>query len=235
MFPFRGTNQLYDEETTNNDVDDIIDDDEWNTSVENKDVTKSNTDSIELVQKETVSISNNALGALMNAYNSSDDSENEEINTNITSTSKQVTEKCEVSIENDSDDEAPTEEKINRFEVPFLREEERKLENKTESENKSKSNDSTGAEVKYGHKRKRINRRRAPGSYRGTKKGNNNKDLNDTQNTGSSGSIIFKKRRVTLLERLLANEIIHEHNVLLQCVRYITENEFFDKKDGEVM
>ncbi|OCT92708.1 hypothetical protein XELAEV_18015770mg [Xenopus laevis] len=33
----------------------------------------------------------------------------------------------------------------------------------------------------------------------------------------------------TLLEMLLANDIRHERNVILQCVRYILQNDFFDK------
>ncbi|NP_001039189.1 nuclear fragile X mental retardation-interacting protein 1 [Xenopus tropicalis] len=33
----------------------------------------------------------------------------------------------------------------------------------------------------------------------------------------------------TLLEMLLANDIRHERNVVLQCVRYILQNDFFDK------
>ncbi|XP_057653088.1 FMR1-interacting protein NUFIP1 isoform X1 [Diorhabda carinulata] len=41
----------------------------------------------------------------------------------------------------------------------------------------------------------------------------------------------FKKRKVTLLEKLLENEIRHERNVLLQCVRYVVENKFFVKEN----
>lgn len=37
----------------------------------------------------------------------------------------------------------------------------------------------------------------------------------------------FKKRRVTLLEKLLAKEIDHERNVLLQCVRHVVQNNFY--------
>ncbi|KAB0798268.1 hypothetical protein PPYR_09261 [Photinus pyralis] len=49
-----------------------------------------------------------------------------------------------------------------------------------------------------------------------------------TKSKSQSERPVYKKRRVTLLERLLANEIIHERNVLLQCVRYIVTNNFFD-------
>ncbi|XP_077429897.1 FMR1-interacting protein NUFIP1 isoform X2 [Vanacampus margaritifer] len=36
-----------------------------------------------------------------------------------------------------------------------------------------------------------------------------------------------QKRRPTLLEMLLASDIRHERNVLLQCVRYVVRNDFF--------
>ncbi|XP_075055837.1 FMR1-interacting protein NUFIP1 [Mixophyes fleayi] len=36
------------------------------------------------------------------------------------------------------------------------------------------------------------------------------------------------KKRPTLLEMLLARDIRHERNVILQCVRYIIQNDFFD-------
>lgn len=36
----------------------------------------------------------------------------------------------------------------------------------------------------------------------------------------------FKKRRVTLLEKLLKNEIRHERNVILQCVKFVVDNNF---------
>lgn len=38
-----------------------------------------------------------------------------------------------------------------------------------------------------------------------------------------------KKLPSTLLEKLLHSEIRHERNVILQCVRYVVENKFFEK------
>ncbi|XP_068246286.1 uncharacterized protein Nufip [Palaemon carinicauda] len=38
------------------------------------------------------------------------------------------------------------------------------------------------------------------------------------------------RRRKPLLEKLLEADIIHERNIILQCVRYIIENDFFDEK-----
>lgn len=37
----------------------------------------------------------------------------------------------------------------------------------------------------------------------------------------------FRRRKVTLLEKLLESEIRHERNLLLQCVRYVVDNNFF--------
>lgn len=36
-------------------------------------------------------------------------------------------------------------------------------------------------------------------------------------------------RKPTLLQQLLANEIRHERNIILQCVKYVVENNFFDQ------
>lgn len=38
-----------------------------------------------------------------------------------------------------------------------------------------------------------------------------------------------RQRSLTLLEKLLNNEIRHERNVILQCVRYVVQNNFFQK------
>ncbi|CAI9616087.1 unnamed protein product [Staurois parvus] len=41
------------------------------------------------------------------------------------------------------------------------------------------------------------------------------------------------RKRTTLLEMLLARDIRHERNVILQCVKYIYHNNFFDcSRDG---
>lgn len=38
---------------------------------------------------------------------------------------------------------------------------------------------------------------------------------------------MYRRKRLTLLEKLLSSEIRHERNVILQCVRYVVENNFF--------
>ncbi|XP_056157038.1 nuclear fragile X mental retardation-interacting protein 1 [Lampris incognitus] len=49
---------------------------------------------------------------------------------------------------------------------------------------------------------------------------------------GRHNAETLKKRRATLLEMLLAPDIRHERNILLQCVRYIVRKNFFGL-DGE--
>ncbi|KAF5306654.1 hypothetical protein FQA39_LY08843 [Lamprigera yunnana] len=107
-----------------------------------------------------------------------------------------------------SEDEAPVEEKISRVceSVPI--------------QNESKNE--VTIEIKEKRKRKRI-----------VKKNFNNKKTKISEPFVKSKRInvrpIYKRRQITLLERLLANEIVHERNLLLQCVRYVVTNEFFDK------
>ncbi|CAI9715374.1 fragile X mental retardation-interacting 1-like [Octopus vulgaris] len=43
-------------------------------------------------------------------------------------------------------------------------------------------------------------------------------------------SKVFLRIRPTLLEKLLAKEIRHERNIILQCTHYIVENNFFQNK-----
>lgn len=52
-------------------------------------------------------------------------------------------------------------------------------------------------------------------------------DKGETSKSGIHQRKYFrKKKRATLLEKLLANEIRHERNVLLQCIQYVVENKF---------
>ncbi|XP_041354624.1 nuclear fragile X mental retardation-interacting protein 1-like [Gigantopelta aegis] len=47
-------------------------------------------------------------------------------------------------------------------------------------------------------------------------------------------AVWLPRKRVTLLERLLAQEIRHERNVVLQCVYYIVKNNFFARKTSKM-
>ncbi|XP_019713026.1 FMR1-interacting protein NUFIP1 [Hippocampus comes] len=59
----------------------------------------------------------------------------------------------------------------------------------------------------------------------------NNKQRGQGRRGGRRGRRTYQdmpqKRRATLLEMLLAPDIRHERNVLLQCVRYVVRNDFF--------
>ncbi|KAJ8003343.1 hypothetical protein DPEC_G00147340 [Dallia pectoralis] len=50
---------------------------------------------------------------------------------------------------------------------------------------------------------------------------------------GKNNAATPQQRRATLLEMLLAPDIRHERNVLLQCVRYIVQNNFFGLVDPD--
>lgn len=172
--PFRGTSELYQEvpEIINDDFDDS----EWleDPSIKSKDEPK-----ITL---------NNALGSLMSAYNSSDDSD-------VETTKKSA------------DDEPPIEVKIEKSMVAAFPSSLPSVEEKPVQDTQRK------------RKRKRISRKtERPKRERKGKKGDDN----------VLPEAMFKKRRTTLLERLLADEILHERNVLLQCIRYVVSNDFFE-------
>jgi L-lactate utilization protein LutC len=51
----------------------------------------------------------------------------------------------------------------------------------------------------------------------------NNNQTNKTNNLGISNS------RLTLLKKLLARSIQNEHNAIFQCIKFIANNNFFDK------
>lgn len=179
MFPFRGTNQLY--QTEPEEKHNEIDDSEW--ICDNK-------------TTEKVKV-NNSLRSLMCAYDSSEGSDVEPSVPDV---------KCK-----GSDNEAPLEEKIVKaVEV---------LPATTDAPN----NESSAPVGLKSRKRKRM---------KGNKQNQRPKVVkNDRKVVGRVGSSferqVFKKRRLTLLERLLDHEIRHERNVLLQCVRYVVTNNYF--------
>ncbi|KAK4879039.1 hypothetical protein RN001_007185 [Aquatica leii] len=113
----------------------------------------------------------------------------------------------------ETDDEAPIEQKISKtseFPTPAVSQ----LDNKTTPK----------------RKRKRVTRKKKPNSKKAKVSGTNQEDLSHVPDRPIP---VYRKRRVTLLERLLANEIVNERNVLLQCVRYVVANNFFVKKNCE--
>nr|CAD7416244.1 unnamed protein product [Timema poppensis] len=52
------------------------------------------------------------------------------------------------------------------------------------------------------------------------------------QNKLGNTSIYVRRRRPTLLEKLLGNEIRHERNAILQCVRYVVQNNFLELRSS---
>nr|XP_023014160.1 disheveled-associated activator of morphogenesis 1-like [Leptinotarsa decemlineata] len=212
MFPFRGTSSLTD--VSNEEQKSDYEDDEW-TAAPAKHVVKLN----------------NALSTLMGAYMSGDDSEEEitivKDSVMKDSPEKQVEEKKidsvgsssqpEIAPVVDSDGEPPTEVKIEKRPMP---------------EPPVHMPAETNIEATAGHG---VKRKRKHGKTRSNCKNNQAKtNGTDSKNTGVRKDNFpydkFKKRKATLLEKLLENEIREERNFLLQCVRYIVENNFFQKE-----
>lgn len=143
----------------------------------------------------------NALGSLMSAYGSSGESETE-------SKPNRVVE--------DSDNEPPVEQKVIREppSIPVQAEGQAivKLENAV-----------TRNEEKDTRKRRRRHDRR---DNRGKKN-----DLDNISKPSSSrfNKPNYRKRKLTLLEKLLESEIQHERNVIFQCVRFVVRQNFFNK------
>lgn len=188
MFPFRGTKLLQDEESSEDELKEAFSDDEW-------DQTEGNN-----VEEEVVL--NNALGALMGAYES--DSEDEKISkiSNIsTNNNDKIIEKTEINAE--SHDNDITEVKILKQPVDLP---DKATEMKSIERKRPVSQPTTSDDVPIPPKRVK-----------------NAKKLPPVQKTRLP-------RRPTLLQKLLDTEIRHERNVILQCVRYVINNNYFDKE-----
>ncbi len=67
-----------------------------------------------------------------------------------------------------------------------------------------------------------------------TQPNKNNRNKNRNKNKNQRGKVELKSgfpsRKPTLLQQLLADEIRHERNVVLQCVRYIVDRNFFEQE-----
>lgn len=202
MFPFKGTSELYCEVEMKEESD--YDDDEW----DNAAPTKTNT---------TIKL-NNALGALMGAYMSDDEEMEEEapkpepivktvpVPVNVVPVKEET--------ELDEDDGPPLEVKIQKEDH-----QEHIPEKPTATTETATTSNKTSKRTKN---RKRVETRKENRRNRNTGKSNTGE-----KNEGKFPYDNFKKRPVTLLEKLLESEIRHERNVLLQCVRYVVSNNFF--------
>lgn len=186
MFPFKGTTNLYNEEVKVEE--EKYEDDEWNAPASNN-----------------VIVLNNALGALMGAYMSGDESD--EAISPAKSFTNQISQETVTKIPdskgrddsvvietNVCDNEPPIEMKIEKIQKSSIFEELNKSENTERL------------------KRKNVEKKK----YKA--------------NTSIS-EFSFKKRKVTLLEKLLDTEIRQERNILLQCIRYVINQKFFRKNE----
>lgn len=80
-------------------------------------------------------------------------------------------------------------------------------------------------ERKIPGRRKRRHNRNNKNQF--DKKTNFKKPRNERYKSDNQCDNNTRHRSLTLLEKLLSNEIRHERNVILQCVRYIVQNNFF--------
>lgn len=148
----------------------------------------------------------NALSTLMSAYNSDDGSESE------VAPEEKIVEHEEQPSADGADDDAPIEVKIIRepeqcaSEIGNLQ-----VTQQQESNNKNK--------------KKRRRSKHAKTDVPNKKSKMDTTSLNAKERNFMDQP--FRKRKVTLLERLLDNEIRHERNVVLQCVRFVVANNYF--------
>lgn len=154
----------------------------------------------------------NGLGALISAYDTfSEDSDCEKsLPLEVGTRSESAKEMSQSNFKkHDSDDEMPLHKPIGKF--PTVESDE----NKT----LCAVNDKFPSSIQNKKKRKRTYKRK-------TKTVKEEKKL--AENKSHRTNKMFVKRKTTLLERLLENEIRHERNVLLQCVRYVVKNNCFN-------
>lgn len=143
----------------------------------------------------------NALGAIMGAYMSDEEEEN---------CIKPVkNEKIEVKHCNDSDEMPDEVKNVKKEPVEVqIKQEPQDITVKEEP----KEVQEIVQKVSKGRKRKKTQRREKP--------------VVKTEKSRDNFPYKFKKRKVTLLEKLLENEIRNERNILLQCVKYVVTNDF---------
>lgn len=147
---------------------------------------------------------NNSLGVLMSVYNSDDDCEDDVLPTQIIQENSSNFIKDTAG--NGNDDDAPLEVKIER----------------EPEQSVAISNNLNPSHQQQNCKKKRKK----------LKSDVPNKKLKPEEAVKEVSFINqpFRKRKITLLERLLDSEIRHERNVLLQCVRFVMANKCFRKQ-----
>lgn len=147
----------------------------------------------------------NALGDLMSAYNSDDELQDEVV-------LQQNIDENKGGPNNGADDDAPIEVKISREPEQYANENNiSQVSQQQESSNKNKK------------RRRKLKHAKSDVPNKKSKVGAPSLERNFIDQP-------FRKRKVTLLEQLLDSEIRHERNVLLQCVRFVVESDYFRKK-----
>jgi len=118
----------------------------------------------------------------------------------------------------DSDDEPPEEITINKTDTNSFPTDENK-----EKEEKDKSTSKTDTDMPRFQTRKRKHKGDA----------NTEPDTSQTKDNKKKVKSVLAQRIAppTLLEKLLSDEILHERNVILQCVRYVCKNNFFQPQE----
>lgn len=198
MFPFRGTSELYEQDDNNSNSNCAYEIDDDDGWMANSNGAVSN--AIKL---------NNSLGSLISAYNSSDDSDSESL-VDV----KKLKDNMPTIL---SDDEAPVEEKIIKQPIAV------------EDLNQKLTKPDIATTMRSKGKRKRSRKQPSMSNKRlkGKKVNNHSKRIKSPNALSSLAGNRYKKRNVTLLEKLLSSEIQHERNVLLQCVKYVVQNNYF--------
>lgn len=208
LAPFEGTSELYGEEETKK-IEDVFDDDEWMN------------DRSENAPKIEIS---NALGALIGAYRSDNDSDEEICVKKVEILSEVEDNQQKIESRTEKQESAP-EIKINSLPEQEIKETE-KPEAPEEQKIVKEENQNYHQKENKEHSRNRKRKR-------------NNFQSNFARNKSEKTSItnskhpvqnqkIFPKKN-TLLEKLLEPEIRHERNFILQCVRYVVKNNFFEQ------
>ncbi|XP_026464827.1 nuclear fragile X mental retardation-interacting protein 1 [Ctenocephalides felis] len=243
--PFPGTKTLFQDESSNEEEDDLCESDD---NIQNEDDDKFSDDEWkEQVAEPVESIPiKNALGMLMSNYSCSSDEEDNDnqISKNKTmqenksvvvqqikntvddkqNTSLNVNENLNIPLStHESDDEPPVEQPIIHACNDLNQTCDNVDSNKTTAD--IMKDDTKETEKAEGTSRRRK-RHHKNNSEPNSKKDNTVKEYNKPKK-------VYRKE--TLLEMLLRNEIRHERNILLQCVKYIVDSDFFGLNNNKTI
>ncbi|XP_044727535.1 uncharacterized protein DDB_G0283697-like isoform X2 [Chrysoperla carnea] len=255
LMQFKGTKLLFPNENDNDDKEDTlnydIDDTEWDDIKQSCDNQNDNTfnnvtpPTINLSSKLGADVSkivfNNSLRGLMCAYdsaNSDDDDDNiplsiEKKNDQV-ATSNLSQNNDKVALSNDNKVESSN---LSQNNDKLALSNDNNIENVEDEDSSppiemkiSRNNDRTPIEIEQikNNENKTEKRERRKRGEKCNNKRNNNRKKGPGGNQPPKKEQFKRNRRPTLLEKLLVNEIRHERNVILQCIRYIIQNNYFE-------